>query len=111
MRKITEETVKAFKWKKAKKLWNTEVCWWLSTWDYYLHNNLIAMYNPFRKWLWISDAGWKTNTTKERLNWILQAFRIWHIFQHKGKWYLSTVKDWLYEWEWKKEFILDFNQL
>lgn len=111
MKKITEITAKALREKKWKKLWNSEVLWWLTTRDYYLHNNLIAMYNPLRKTLWISDADWKTQTTKERLNWILQEFKIGHIFQHKGKWYLSTVKDWIYEWTWEKEFILDFDQL
>ena len=35
--------------------------------------------------LWISSAGWKTVTTKERLN----GFPSVHIYQHKFEWYLN----------------------
>lgn len=51
----------------------------------YLHGNRIATYGLGI--LTISDCGWQTNTTKERLNGILSVFGIkGHIFQHKGEW-------------------------
>jgi hypothetical protein len=31
--------------------------------------------------LYIYHAGWRTNTTKERLNWILNYCNLWGIFQ------------------------------
>ena len=86
MRKITEITVDALSEGKTKKLWNSEVCWWLACWDYYLHDNLIAMYNPDKNELWISDAGRRTNTTKERLNGILKKWNLWRIFQKNWQW-------------------------
>lgn len=103
MKKVTEITAKALAQWKTKKLWNSEVCYGLSTYDYYLHDNLIAMYEPYKNRLWISDAGRQTNTTKERLNWILRQFKLWRIFQKDYKWYLSD-ETWLHEWTWQKEF-------
>lgn len=103
MKKITEITAKALAQGKVKKLWNSEVCFWLSTFDYYLHDNLIAMYEPYKKRLWISDAWRQSNTTKERLNWILREFKLWRIFQKDFTWYLSD-ETWLHERTWQKEF-------
>lgn len=103
MKKVTEITVNALAEGKTKKLWNTEVCLWLSCFDYYLHDNLIAMYNPRKKELWISDAWRRTQVTKERLNWILRKFKLWRILQKDFQWYFSD-NEWLHEWKWSKEF-------
>lgn len=108
MKKVTEITAQALVDCKSKKLWNSEVCPGLATWDYYLFGNLIAMYNPMEKKLWISDQGRQTQTTKERLNWILQKFRLGHIFQHEWEWYFSHVTDWIYKREWEKTLKTSF---
>lgn len=49
----------------------------------YLHDNLIAEYRDGV--LWITNAGWQTPTTKERLNG-LNGVRI---VQRQGNWYLN----------------------
>lgn len=84
MRKITEWAVRAFyNWENYKKSntkvvnekWNTKM---------YLYDNLISEYNW--KWLAISSADWETNTTKERLNWLLENWM--YIKQKNWKWFL-----------------------
>lgn len=55
--------------------------------DYYLHGNRIAEYHHETKKLTISDCGWKTNTTKGRLNSILP--HNYFIYQKDWTWYLN----------------------
>lgn len=50
----------------------------------YLHGNLIAVNYP-EDGIYITNAGWKTSTTKERLNGIGGVF----INQKNGKWFLN----------------------
>lgn len=75
MRKITIETTRAFANMQAITKSNVCVDYGIN-WHmyYYLHNNLIWDYNEKNWKLTISDAWRQTNTTKERLNWILTAF-------------------------------------
>ena len=111
MRKITQEALRAFDKAKKFKKSNTEVKI-IKTWDdtleeeaiikveLLLHGNVIA----YQKWcyfsntvpssfgdmtlwkeLWITAAGWRTNTTKERLN----AFNGVNIYQKDFQWYLN----------------------
>ena len=64
----------------------------ISVWaELYLHDNKIAEIHKTKrkKVLKITNAGWKTNTTKERLNG-LNGVRI---NQRKGVWYLND-KEW-----------------
>ncbi len=65
MRKITDRVVGAFQYRTADKLANTE-----STGEaLYLHGNEIARWDRTDlKGLWITNAGWPSNTTRERLN-------------------------------------------
>jgi len=59
----------------------------------YLHNNLIAVVANNR--LHIRTAGWESNTTKDRLNGLLQYFDlpysivqrnfIWYLYDEEGK--------------------------
>ena len=66
MRKITEEAMNAFYGGRHFKKQNTEV---RATIDYVylvLHNSVIAKLND--KGLWVTTAGWDTNTTRDRLN-------------------------------------------
>ena len=57
-----------------------------------LHGNLIAERRADGT-LWISDAGWKTNTTKERLN----GLPCVNIYQKDFTWYLNG-KEWNGNW-------------
>lgn len=97
MRKITQQAVDAFKAGHAFKLSNTEVkiiamengipC----IVQMLLHGNIIATRhtNPRTNKLEISHCGWKTPTTKERLNGILGAFNLPRLFQKRGTWYIG----------------------
>jgi hypothetical protein len=53
---------------------------------YYYRGNKIAWFDS--EDLWVSDAGWKTNTTKERLSKIGCILK-----QLKGEWFLKG-KNW-----------------
>lgn len=74
----------------AKRDWkqdNTEVIACSNVSDVFLHGNLIARIGE--TWIELFDGGWQTNTTKGRLNAILQV----HgsdgegIFQKNFKWF------------------------
>lgn len=93
MRKITRDACHAFNNFTPFKRDNTEV---RVDFDHtgtvraavlLLHGNEIAR----RHWdgpLYITDAGWQTPTTKERLNGISSRVRV---SQRKGQWYLNDV--------------------
>ena len=78
--------IEAFKEKKAKKLSNTE-----ST-----GKELVLFGNTIAEWrnndIWITSAGWKTATTRDRLQ-ILGA----RLKQKQGIWYLNDV-EWSGNW-------------
>ena len=103
MRAITKVASRAF-WARGNfRLSNTEVdSIWRHRTSMYLHGNNIA--NLVDWFLYISDCGWQTTTTKERLNWILE--RIWaRIFQKKGQWYIEKSGE-IIEFNWTYTFIL-----
>lgn len=52
-----------------------------------LHGNLIAVFAP--SYVKITDAGWQSVTTKERLNHVLLDNRLGYLLQNNGQWYLS----------------------
>jgi hypothetical protein len=87
MRKITEESVKAFYNKGTLNKRNTSV--FFDRYDYksriLLHKNCIATYDHQEDILNISNCGWFTPTTKERLN----ALEGVHIQQKNFVWYLN----------------------
>jgi hypothetical protein len=65
--------------------------------EMFLHDNLIAVYiytekdGKAERTLHISDAGWETVTTKERLNGLLHvAVPGWSIYQKDYAWYLTN---------------------
>lgn len=97
MRKITEQAVSAFSTDRNFKSGNTEVT--TKTTDdgsltetrMFLHGNLIA--TRINGKLEISNGGWSSNTTKERLNGIPGV----NISQIKGYWYLNG-KEWSGDW-------------
>jgi hypothetical protein len=79
MKKVTREIVSAFMQGKAQKLSNTET----NGTALFLHGNKIA--EKRSDGLYVSNAGWQSNTTKERLN----ALPNVSIQQKKGIWHLN----------------------
>ena len=64
-----------------------------------LHGNVIAKIWPADQILEVSDCGWRTNTTKSRINVILSCLcgdgtRSPHVFQQAGEWLLSGNGRW-----------------
>lgn len=93
MRKITDLAVYAFENEHNFKSGNTEVRRGLAGFNDYLvamflHGNKIA-WKDERGALWISNCGWQTDTTKERLNGLTWV----NIKQVKGVWFLNG-KEW-----------------
>ena len=84
MRKITEKAVEAFEKGVPIKISNTEVTLEDGCVCMYLHDNLIAIRDVNGEFF-INNAGWRTPTTKERLN----GFKGVHVIQRKGQWYLN----------------------
>ena len=91
MRKITEESINAFLNKGTLNKQNMNV--FFDRYDYksrmLLHNNCIATYDYQEDILSISNCGWFSNTTKERLN----ALPNVNIRQKDFVWYLNG-KEW-----------------
>lgn len=83
MRTITKECVKAFMSDVYFKNNNTEVFKVVNKTQMYLHGNLIAE-NVNGK-IRITNAGWTSNVTKERLNGLPGV----SISQVKGQWFLN----------------------
>lgn len=93
MKQVTENAINAFIANRPFKSANTVV---EIEGDYtflYLFGNLIAQYSKSQNELRITNAGWQSNTTKERLNGLPGV----SINQKKGVWYLNG-KEWSGEW-------------
>ena len=88
MRQVTEQIASAFINGERKTVSNTHT----DGKNLFLHGNLIAKKENGS--LYITDAGWQTNTTKERLNGLPGV----SICQKKGTWYLNGTK-------WNGQFI------
>lgn len=112
MRKITRESCHAFKNQTNYRLDNSEV---VTKEDdtciltrYYLHWNKIAtLYNrkkDNKKQLYITNCGYETNVTKERLNWILDEFQLGGIHQKNFTRYIETKDEYVKFPSWKKEW-------
>lgn len=80
MRQITKEAMEAFCEGRHFKKGNMEV----THYSMYLHGNRIAWWDNNNQ-LWISNCGWQSNTTKERLN----ALPGVNIIQRNHQWYLN----------------------
>ena len=90
MRKITRDSVQAFMNAIAFRSGNMQVKVLPNVTVLLVHDNEIAYrYNNPEKTLSITNCGWFSNTTKERLN-AIEGVRI---NQVKGVWYLSG-KEW-----------------
>jgi hypothetical protein len=82
MRKVTKQVVAAFLAGEKKTVGNTST----DGQALYLHGNKIAEFrgtNP--RGLYITNAGWRSNTTKERLNGLPNV----RIHQNNYQWYLN----------------------
>lgn len=59
-----------------------------------LHGNLIAEYLPQLNSLMIRDGGWESNTTKSRLNVLLDVFApTYGIVQRDWQWFIQSRED------------------
>ena len=89
MRKIEKLMNDAITASKDWKLDNTEVVTVDGVSEVYLHNNLIAKIGD--TWMQLFDGGWQSNTTKSRLNALLQVHGCdgEYIFQKKGEWFIN----------------------
>ena len=84
MRKITKEAVDKFLSKTPFRKSNMAVVEDSGVYKLKLHNNTIASIDEFNM-LSISNAGWRSNTTKERLNGLPNV----RINQKNWNWYLN----------------------
>lgn len=89
MRKTTKAVVAAFMKREPLRMGNTQT----NGTSLYLFGNEIAKHEG--KNLFVSNAGWFSHTTKERLNGIPNV----HVVQRKGKWYLNGE---LWDGKWTK---------
>jgi hypothetical protein len=92
MRKITKEAVDKFLSKETFRKSNMSVEAGFEVWMLKLHGNTIATIDEFNM-LSISNAGWSSNTTKERLNGLPNV----RINQKNWTWYLNG-NEWSGEW-------------
>lgn len=83
-RKVTMEIVKAFYEGRRKTVGNSATDGQIVT----LHGNVIAERTD-EGGIRFSDAGWRTTTTKERLNGLLEPFGV-GVFQSKFQWYIQN---------------------
>lgn len=88
MRQITRKIVEAFESRRPLKIDNTRT----DGTHLFLFDNMIAMWNIDGN-LWITTAGWKTKTTKERLNGLTGV----DIQTIRGRWYLNG-QEWGGDW-------------
>ena len=90
MRKITQETIENFYNAKKFNKANMQVEVLPNVTIMKLHGNAIAyLYNDVKRTLSITNCGWESNTTKERLN----ALNGVSINQKNFVWYLNG-KEW-----------------
>ena len=89
MRKIERQMIQAIQENKDLKVANTEVISCSHVSDVYLHGNLIARIGE--TWMELFDGGRQSNTTKSRLNALLQAFGMEGecVFQKNFEWFIN----------------------
>tara|TARA_X000001388_G_scaffold70489_1_gene59690 strand:+ start:117 stop:491 length:375 start_codon:yes stop_codon:yes gene_type:complete len=92
MRKIEKLINEAIINKKYLNYSNSKVIYFLpeDISDIYLHDNLIGSYNHKTKSIWVNSCGWQTNTTKSRLNALLDLLpnKKFGIFQKNFDWFI-----------------------
>ena len=94
MRKIEEQMNHAIRHRKNWAGSNTTVRSFKESVDVYLHGNHIASLDTATHALTLKDGGWQSNTTKSRLNALLDEFvPSMGIFQKNWTWFLSDRLD------------------
>lgn len=97
MRKVTEKAAKAMRQGENMTSGNTRVHSDGSVME--LHGNTIAIYDRLEQKLTLRDSGWKSATTKERLNGVLDVFGVGaYITQKNHTWYVVTASGQRYPW-------------
>tara|TARA_R100001594_G_scaffold35638_1_gene65111 strand:- start:249 stop:593 length:345 start_codon:yes stop_codon:yes gene_type:complete len=95
MRKIEREMIQAIINRKSFKKANTSVSIEDTYMSIKLHGNEIAKYyyNKDNSPLYINHCGWKTNTTKSRLNALIKFVLndLSFIFQKQGQWFMKQT--------------------
>jgi hypothetical protein len=87
MRKIEREMIEAIKTKKPYNNDNTEVSIREGILRVYLHGHLIAQIEESE--LFLTDCGYKTKTTKSRLNCLLSHFGFPVLYSKNYQWYIG----------------------
>ena len=103
MRKITSESVKAFL--NGDRYSNSNM--YVNRYSLYLHSNLIA--TKKEEDIYISNAGWCSNTTKERLNGLLSMLNKRGIFQKDFIWYYCNTNNEVVKFPYNK--LLNVNEI
>ena len=94
MRKIEMMMNSAIRYRKNFSSGNTMVRAYRHCVDVYLHGNHIASLDTASHALTLKDGGWQSNTTKSRLNALLEEFvPSMRIFQNDWTWYISDSLD------------------
>lgn len=98
MRKITEQAVNAFLGNRNFKLSNMEVFINYDVTLMLLHGNVIAQINKATGNISLNHCGWQTNTTKERLNGLLDKLNKPRIYQKAFVWYWKDGEEFKDGW-------------
>jgi hypothetical protein len=85
MRKITRDSINAFNNNYSFKSGNTQVTTEKGETNLFLFGHLIA--KKSNKGTFISNCGYETSTTKERLNGLLDSYNLPRIYQKSFVWY------------------------
>ena len=94
MRKIEMMMNSAIRYRKNFSSGNTTVRAFRESVDVYLHGNHIASLDTATHELTLKDGGWQSNTTKSRLNALLDEFvPSMGIFQKDWTWFLRDNLD------------------
>ena len=95
MRKVEATMVKAIEDRKSKRVGHDEVVvsYPVAEWRY--RGNLVAFYSYPDDRLVLSDAGWKTTTTKSRLNAAAHGlgWNMFHLWQADWDWFWNVKGD------------------
>ena len=91
MRKIERAMIQCIIDEKSMSKSNTRVEFNHTYFNFYLHGHKIAAYYPNSKHLYLNNCGYETNTTKSRLNALIEFVcgGTSGIYQHKFNWYLN----------------------
>lgn len=89
MRQITDDSVRAFRNHENFSRGNSRVTTGMCYTAYYLHGKRIAVQERSKTYPVLTDCGWDTPTTRDRLNAILRRYG-WYLYQSGGQTYLAS---------------------